>query len=171
MNIEQRLMNLERRVSTYRRMTLALAALLLLVVGIAATDQGDGVSAEVRTRRLVIVDDAGREAATLRSYGDATALHIGGHDDGIRLEHGPGTSAMQLIAPAHQPIQGGEGFQTNGLMIHVDRYKSGLFMINPGQSETFKSHGRIWLDTERGFEMSRSMIKPDRVFRTIEPAD
>ncbi len=171
MNIEERLAKLERRVSNYRRLIAAMATVLLLVAGIAATERGDDASAEVRTRRLVIVNDTGREVASIRSYGDSTSFQMGGHNDGIRLEHGPGNSAMQLITAAHRPIQGGEGFQTNGLTLYVDRYKTGLFMINPGQSETFKSHGRVWLDTERGYEMSRSMFKPDRVFRTIEPAD
>lgn len=169
MHVEERLAKLERRVAAWRGLTVAMAALLLLAAGIAATDSPDAVPAELRTRRLVIVNDAEKEVASLRSYGDATYLQMGSPSDGIRIEHGPGNSAIQLITNAHRPIEGGEGFQTNGLTLYVDRYKTGLFMINPGQGETFTSHGRVWLDTERGFEMSRQMFKPDFVFRTIEP--
>ena len=54
--------------------------------------------------------------------------------------------------------------------LYVDRFKSGLFIINPGQGDTFTSHGRLWLDTERGFEMSREMFAPSRVFTTFKSA-
>jgi hypothetical protein len=169
MTVEDRLSKLERRISTYRNLSMLMAALLLLVTGIAATPSGDAMHDELRTRRLVIVDDADREAASLKSYGNTTALQIGGDRDGIRMEHGPRTNAIQLITVAHRPVEGNEGFQTNGLTLYVDRFKSGMFIINPGQGDTFTSHGRIWLDSERGFEMSREMFAPSRVFTTFKP--
>jgi len=170
MTIEDRLARLERRVSTHRSVNFLMAALLLVVAGTAASPRGDAVHEELRTRRLVIVDDAGGEAASMMSYGNTTAFQMGGVRDGIRMEHGPKTSAIQLLTEAQRPVEGEEGFQTNGLTIYVDRFKSGLFMINPGQGDTFTSHGRVWLDTERGFEMSREMFAPSRVFTTFKSA-
>ena len=170
MTVEERLARLERRVSTYRNLFVAASALLLVVASVAATRSGGAVHEELRTRKLVVVDDAGREAASLRSYGNTTAFQMGSHSDGVRIEHGPANSAIQLITGAHRPVGGGEGFQTNSLMLYVDRIKTGMFMINPGQGETFTSHGCVWLDTERGFEMSREMFSPDGAFRTFKPA-
>jgi len=168
MTVEDRLAKLERCVAVYRCLTAVLAALMLLVITVAATSARDKVRDEVRTRKLVVVDPSGREAASIEATATTTALQIGSYRDGIRIEHGARTSGIQLICPAHKPIEGGEGFQTNVLTLHIDRFKSGLYMINPGQAETFTSHGRVWLDTEKGFEMSRTMFDASRVFTTLK---
>ena len=75
--------------------------------------------------------------------------------DGIRLEHGPGASGIQLITLADDPIQGKDGIQTNAMSLYVNHFKTGMLMVNPAQADSFESHSRVWLDTENGYGISR----------------
>jgi hypothetical protein len=79
-DIESRLMILERRVNRYRLSSVVLGLALVGLAGIAATAP-TGVSPEVRTHRLAIVDDKGRETAHITSAphgGLLTLVHTNG---------------------------------------------------------------------------------------------
>jgi hypothetical protein len=65
--LEARLESLERRVNRYRGISVLLALALVGLAGIAANAPQGPVQPEVRTHKLVIIDQAGRETAHLTS--------------------------------------------------------------------------------------------------------
>ena len=67
-------------------------------------------------------------------------LQIRPDGEGIRIECGAGTNAIQLITPARRRANA-EGFQTNSLTLHNDPYNTGLLIINPGTRADGNSRG------------------------------
>jgi hypothetical protein len=74
--LDQRLQRLEHRLNRYRLITASLGAALLGIIALgAAKDASD----EIRTKKLVIVNDQGKEGAVLMAGGKGSALIL--YDD------------------------------------------------------------------------------------------
>jgi hypothetical protein len=153
--VNQRLTRLERQLRAYRLGLISLLAVIVIaLVGGAAKQK---TPAELRARRFAVVDDQGRVKAYIGHSGTSTALQIGADGQGIRMEHGAHTNAIQLITPANMEGEV-EGFHSNSLTLHNDPYNSGVLIINPGTRDDGNSRGRVWLSTLKGYEMSREMF-------------
>jgi len=151
----QRLSRLERELRVYRLGLISLLAVVVIaLIGGAAKQE---TPAELRARRFAVVDDQGRVKAYIGHSGTSTALQIGADGQGIRMEHGAHTNAIQLITPASMEGEV-EGFHSNSLTLHNDPYNSGVLIINPGTREDGNSRGRVWLSTLKGYELSREMF-------------
>ena len=155
LEVNQRLARLERELRVYRLALISLLAVVVIaLVGGAAKQE---TPAEVRARRFAVVDDQDRVKAYFGHSGTSTSLQIGADGQGIRMEHGAHTNAIQLITPAR--VKGeAEGFHSNSLTLHNDPYNSGVLIINPGTRDDGNSRGRVWLSTLKGYEMSREMF-------------
>jgi hypothetical protein len=135
-----------------------MTALTLLLVAVVTGAAGRSETPTVvRAQRFAVVDEAGAVKAYFGHSGTSTSLQIGADGKGIRLEHGAHTNAIQLITPA-QTKKGEESFQSNSLTLHNDPYNSGVLVINPGTREDSNSRGRLWLNTQKGYELSREMF-------------
>ena len=154
-DLNQRLTRLERELRVYRLGLISLLAVVVIaLIGGAAKQE---TPAELRARRFAVVDDQGRVKAYIGHSGTSTALQIGADGQGIRMEHGAHTNAIQLITPASMEGEV-EGFHSNSLTLHNDPYNSGVLIINPGTREDGNSRGRVWLSTLKGYELSREMF-------------
>jgi len=152
----QRLARLERELRVYRFGLVSLLAVVVITVVAGAAGKQE-TPAELRARRFAVVDDQGRVKAYIGHSGTSTALQIGADGQGIRMEHGAHTNAIQLITPANVAGEV-EGFHSNSLTLHNDPYNSGVLIINPGTRDDGNSRGRVWLSTLKGYEMSREMF-------------
>ena len=155
-DIGQRIKRLELELRAYRLGLVWVFAIFVIVIVCGAVDQTE-TPAEVRAHRFAVVDDEGRVKAYFGHSGTATSLQIGADGQGIRMEHGAHTNAIQLITPARAKKEE-EGFQTNSLTLHNDPYNTGVLIINPGTREDGNSRGRVWLSTLKGYERSREMF-------------
>jgi len=152
----RRVTRLERELRVYRIALISVFAVFAISVLGAAGRQRETPS-DIRARRFTVVDGQGRVKAYFGHSGTSTAFQIGSDGDGIRMEHGAHTNAIQLITPARFEAEE-EGFQTNSLTLHNDPYNTGLLIINPGTREDGNSRGRAWLSTFKGYELSREMF-------------
>lgn len=154
--LARRLGHLERELRRYR-VAIALLLAVLVVLFVCSAGEKEATLAEIRARRFLLVDDQGRVKAYWGHSGTSTTLQIGSDGQGIRMEHGADTNAIQLITPARIAANP-EGFQTNSLTLHNDPYNSGLLIINPGTRDDENSRGRVWLSTLKGYALSRKMF-------------
>ena len=152
----ERLRRVELELRVYRLVLFtACTVVVITIVGGAAGRQD--TPEEVRAQRFSVVDQQGRIKAYFGHSGTSTSLQIGADGQGIRMEHGAHTNALQLITPAYTEKKV-EGFQSNSLTLHNDPYNSGVLIINPGTREDENSRGRVWLSTLKGYELSREMF-------------
>jgi hypothetical protein len=95
-DLELRIERLERRVNRYRLASVVLGLGLVGLAGVAATAPTGPVSQEVRTHKLVVVNETGKEAAhivaaphggllTLLNYEDYPVVRMGVGDKGGKL--------------------------------------------------------------------------------------
>jgi hypothetical protein len=108
-NLETRVRNLEGRVNRYR-LTIALLGLALLAVVCIAAEAPKGVTDELRTKKLVIVDEQGKQVVLLAS---------GKFGGVLRLMDAPGQTLV--IAGASE---------TGGRLMVADNMGSELVKIN-----------------------------------------
>jgi len=154
--MELQVHRLKRELRLYRLGFIAAFAIIGLIVVGGAAGRQDSLE-EVRAQRFAVVDQKGRVKAYFSHSGTSTSLQIGADGQGIRMEHGAQTNALQLITPAYTEKEV-EGFQSNSLTLHNDPYNSGVLIINPGTREDENSRGRVWLSTLKGYELSREMF-------------